>query len=194
MDFEFLICCYRPFCLISHPATLASTKLLLQGCSRARGGWKWISAFLCIIMKVSQGNGEKKPPNQIYIKKKKTRFWFTHKQLSSFIDTGRHQEVCRYFINLKLVKKEITKQLKWKENASLMSLWVFRSKHFRGEPISLSHRAATQKNHRSPGGTSRLANERHEIGFWSINHITWKWLARFSASLKDMFANVFIKV
>lgn len=194
MDFDFLIC-YRPLCLISHPGTLASTKLLLQGCSRARGGWKWISAFLCIIMKVSQGNGENKPPNQIYIKKEKiTCFWFMHKQLTSFINTGKHQEVCQYFINLKLVKKEIMKQLKWKENASLMSRWVFRSEHFRGEPISLSRRAATQKNHRSPGGTSRLANERHEIGFWSINHITWKWLARFSPSLKDMFANVFIKV
>lgn len=31
---------------------------------------------------------------------------------TSFINTGKHQEVCQYFINLKLVKKEIMKQLK----------------------------------------------------------------------------------
>lgn len=129
------------------------------------------------------------------LKKKKHAFCFKHKELTSFINTGQHQEVCQYFINLNLVKKKIMKWLKWKENASVMSLAGFSDLSTSEDGQSHYHfELLLRRLAGSPGGTLSLTTERHKIGFWFINHITWKWLARFSASLKNMFANVFIKI
>lgn len=59
VDFEFPTC-YRPFCPISHPGMLASTKLTSRNAQVPERGLKPIKCFS--LHNENQGNGKNKPP------------------------------------------------------------------------------------------------------------------------------------
>lgn len=81
-----------------------------------------------------------------------------HKHMS-FINRGKHQEVCQYFIIGKGDNETVEMEGK------CLSRWLFRSKHFGGDLILLSCRTAAQGITRSPGWTSPLTIQRKKSSF-----------------------------
>lgn len=94
--------CCRSFCPISHLGILAITKISFSQNSRVpERGLKWIKCF-SLHNNENQENGGNKPPTEFGLLLKKITWLLLYIQTAtSFINTGKHQEVCHIFHKLK---------------------------------------------------------------------------------------------